>query len=100
MLTSKLTKKIYVFGFCASIVASPLAIANNSIELNKDRSAGHGLIAKPQSTAPMGVAFYTKNDLIYDKGDRQTDQEFVAESTRKLVNKANAVPEDLIGQGR
>lgn len=100
MLKINLVKKVCVLGFFLSILASPLAIANNSIELNKDRSAGHGVIAKPQSHASMGVTLYTKYDLIYDKGDRQSDKAFVSKSTGKPLSKANFIPEDLIGQGR
>ncbi|NAO95631.1 hypothetical protein FRY77_06315 [Halomonas sp. MG34] len=99
MLTNNLTKKLCMFGFCMGIFASPLAIANNSIELNQDRTAGHDVIAKPQSQAAPGVASYTKNDLIYDKGDRQPHQRFIIKSTRKSVDKANFVPADLVGQG-
>lgn len=100
MLKINPVKKMCVLGFCLSILSSPLAIANNSIELNKDRSAGHGVIIKPQSHVSTRAALYTKNDLIYDKGDRQPDQEFMSKSTGKSFSKANVMPEDLIGQGR
>ncbi len=99
MLKINQMKSMCVLGFCLSILASPLAIANNSIELNKDRSAGHDVIVKPQSHAVQGGALYTKNDLLYDKGDRQTDQQFMVVKKHKTINKVKFSPADLVGQG-
>ncbi len=119
MLFNNLAKKVCVIGLCLSVMASPLALANNSIELNQDRSAGHGLIAKPQSqktsaalvgnsielnqdrSAGHGVmakpqshttsvtAAYTQSDLLYDKGDRRTDQEFMAKVNGQSARATN-----------
>lgn len=98
MLTTNLAQKMCMVGFCLSILASPLAIANNSIELNKDRSAGHGVIAKPESHATQEAALFTKNDLLYDKGDRKTDQQFMVDKNETIM-KVNFSPADLVGQG-
>ncbi len=99
MLKINQMKRMCALGLCLSILASPLAIANNSIEVNKDRSAGHGVIMKPQSHAVQGVALFIKNDLLYDKGDRQTDQQFMVDKKNKTIKKVNFSPADLVGQG-
>jgi hypothetical protein len=89
MLFNNLAKKVCVIGLCLSVMASPLALANNSIELNQDRSAGHGVMAKPQSHTTSVTAAYTQSDLLYDKGDRRTDQEFMAKVNGQSARATN-----------
>ncbi|AJY52963.1 MULTISPECIES: hypothetical protein [Halomonadaceae] len=84
------------------ITASPLVFANNSIELNKDCSAGHAVIVKPQSQTSLRTDAFTKNDLLYDKGNRQSDQRFMEKITGSSSNVVSYKPEDLfhdVGDG-
>lgn len=99
MLFNNLAKKMCVMGLCMGIAASPLAFANNSIGLNKDRSAGHEVIVKPQSHATLRTDTFTKNDLLYDKGDRQTDQKFMTKKSEYSVKGTTTLePADLVIQ--
>lgn len=68
MLFNELAKKTAVLSVAFGLVASPMAFAHTSIELNKDRSAGHDII-EPSSHNTSGPAQYSASDLIHDEGD-------------------------------
>ncbi|MDN7132125.1 hypothetical protein JNO04_07140 [Halomonas sp. MC140] len=68
MLLKKLGKKAAIVGISFGLVASPLAMAHPSIELNKDRSVGQDIIDKPQSQM-SDDAQVSPRDLTRDEGD-------------------------------
>ena len=69
MLSKEMGKKLAVVAAAVGLIASPLAMAHSSIELNKDRSAGHNVIDKPTSHAPSNVANTSASDLNRDEND-------------------------------
>jgi|TARA_R110002049_G_scaffold306573_1_gene505223 hypothetical protein len=69
MLLKEMGKKAAIVATAFGLVASPLAMANSSIELNKDRSAGQGVIDQPESHKTSGEANISANDLTRDEGD-------------------------------
>lgn len=68
MLLKKLSKKVAIVGISFGLVASPLAMAHPSIELNKDRAVGHDVIDKPQSQM-SDDSQVSPRDLTRDDGD-------------------------------
>lgn len=68
MLFKELAKKTAVASVAFGLVASPMAFAHTSIELNKDSSAGHEII-EPSSHNTSGPAEYSGSDLTRDEGD-------------------------------
>ncbi|MFP3340906.1 hypothetical protein LG331_17210 [Vreelandella aquamarina] len=68
MLFKEFAKKTAVLGVAFGLVASPMAFAHTSIELNKDRSAGHDVV-QPSSHNTSGPAQYSGSDLTRDEGD-------------------------------
>ena len=64
----ELAKKAAVLGVAFGLVASPMAFAQTSIELNKDRSAGHDVM-QPNSHNTSGPAQYSASDLTRNEGD-------------------------------
>ncbi|MGS2744573.1 hypothetical protein ACU6TU_13415 [Halomonas sp. LS-001] len=75
MLLTNAIKKISVLGILMALAASPTAFANSSIEINQDRSVGNIIQASSERTS--GPASYSLKELMYDKGDRQSDQDFL-----------------------
>lgn len=69
MLSKEMGKKLAVVATAFGLLASPLAMANSSIELNKDRSAGQNVIDKPTSHKPSNAANASANDLNRDESD-------------------------------
>lgn len=67
MLMKKLIKKAAILGMSFGLVASPMAFAHSSIELNKDSSVDRELI-KPTSKHTSGSAQYSTSDLTHDEG--------------------------------
>ncbi|WP_311064467.1 hypothetical protein [Halomonas sp. DWK9] len=68
MLFKEFAKKTAVLSVAFGLVASPMAFAHTSIELNKDRSAGHEVV-QPSSHNTSGPAQYSASDLTHDEGD-------------------------------
>ncbi|MGO2391490.1 MAG: hypothetical protein ACTH69_05305 [Halomonas sp.] len=68
MLLKKLSKKVAIVGISFGLVASPLAMAHPSIELNKDRAVGQDVIDKPQSQM-SDDSQVSPRDLTRDDGD-------------------------------
>ncbi|MGQ7262963.1 hypothetical protein [Vreelandella sp. V005] len=70
MLLKEMGKKAAIVATAFSLIASPLAMANSSIELNQDRSAGQDVIDKPEShKTSNNEANISANDLTRDEGD-------------------------------
>lgn len=69
MLFKDMVKKAGVLSVAFGLIASPLAFAHNSIELNKDRAVGSDVIDKPHSSATSS-AHYSPNDLNHGERDR------------------------------
>ncbi|MGO2240676.1 MAG: hypothetical protein ACTH5D_02840 [Halomonas sp.] len=68
MLLKKLSNKVAIIGISFGLIASPLAMAHPSIELNKDRAVGQDVIDKPQSQM-SDDAQVSPRDLTRDDGD-------------------------------
>ncbi|MBZ5487513.1 hypothetical protein HW452_08245 [Halomonas aquamarina] len=69
MLTKAMVKKAGILGVSLGLVASPMAFAHMSIELNKDRGVGE-VQDKPQSTNESGAASYSSTELNHGERDR------------------------------
>lgn len=69
MLFKEVGKKVAIVGISFGLIASPLAMAQPSIELNQDRSVGSDVIDKPQSHWPSNDAQASPGDLNRDEGD-------------------------------
>ena len=80
----ELAKKAAVLGVAFGLVASPMAFAQTSIELNKDRSAGHDVM-QPNSHNTSGPAQYSASDLTRNEGDT------LDYSTSSSVSDSNSV---------
>lgn len=94
MLLNKLSKKIAVLGVAFGLVASPLAMAQqSSIELNGDSSADE--VNKPQSESTSNSERYqvSPDDLTHDEGD-SLDYSASGSPSDKDEG-ANPSPEDL-----
>ena len=96
MLLNGIGKKIAVAGISFGLIASPLAMAHSSIELNKDRSAGQGVIDKPQ-TSSEGTRQPTTRDLNRDDGDSLdfSPSSSASDYGERKNRGANISPEDL-----
>ncbi|PRY64832.1 hypothetical protein B0H98_104136 [Vreelandella songnenensis] len=69
MLSKVLVKKAGILGVAFGLIASPMAFAHTSIELNKDRGVGE-VQDKPQSTNESGAASYSSTELNHGERDR------------------------------
>ncbi|RUR54269.1 hypothetical protein [Vreelandella populi] len=69
MLFKDMVKKAGVLGISFGLIASPLAFAHDSIELNKDRAVGSDVIDKPHSSATSS-ARYSASELNHGERDR------------------------------
>ncbi|MDQ7733926.1 hypothetical protein QT231_14530 [Halomonas sp. SpR1] len=69
MLWKEMGKKGAIAAIAFGLIASPLAMASSSIELNKDRSAGQNVIDKPTSHTTSNTANASVNDLNRDESD-------------------------------
>ncbi|MBS3668286.1 hypothetical protein [Vreelandella boliviensis] len=87
MLSKEIGKKLAIVATALGLIVSPLAMANSSIELNKDRSAGQNVIDKPTSHRPSNAANTSANDLNRDEGD---SLDFSPSSSRASSNEKGA----------
>nr|WP_295712966.1 hypothetical protein [uncultured Halomonas sp.] len=96
MLLKEMSKKVAILGISFGLIASPLAMAHSSIELNKDRSAGQGVIDKPQSSSE-GTQQPATRDLTRDDGDSLdfSPSSSASDSGERANRGANISPEDL-----
>lgn len=69
MLFKAMVKKVGVFSVSLGLIASPLAFAHSSIELNKDRSVGE-ISHQSHSTRTSEAANYSANELNHGDRDR------------------------------
>ncbi|MEL7895347.1 hypothetical protein [Vreelandella neptunia] len=69
MLLKEMSQKLAIVGIAFCLVASPLAMAQSSIELNQDRTAGQDVIDKPESHAASKPSHVSASDLNHDEGD-------------------------------
>lgn len=69
MFLKEIVRKIAILGMSFGLVASPLALAHSSIELNQDRSAGENVIEKPQSGTNNDNHQFSAGALNRDEGD-------------------------------
>lgn len=97
MLLKEMGKKVAILGISFGLIASPLAMANSSIELNKDRSAGQGVIDQPQSQAMPSSVKASSRDLTHDVGDSldYTASSSAPDADESTSSGANISPEDL-----
>ncbi|HBS83100.1 hypothetical protein ACTXPD_15285 [Vreelandella alkaliphila] len=65
MLLKSFVKSTVVVGLSLGLIASPLAFAHSSIELNQGRAENQEII-QPQSRNTSGPATYSAKDLIND----------------------------------
>lgn len=97
MLSKEMGKKFAVVAAAVGLIASPLAMAHSSIELNKDRSAGHNVIDKPESHAPSNVANTSASDLNRDESDSLdfSPSSSASDAGSSQRRSSNIHPEDL-----
>ncbi|AJY48635.1 MULTISPECIES: hypothetical protein [Halomonadaceae] len=69
MLLKEMSKNVALVGIAFGLVASPLAMAHSSIELNQDRTAGQGVIDKPESHAASKQSHVSAGDLNRDESE-------------------------------
>ena len=69
MLLKAMSQKLAIVGIAFGLVASPLAMAQSSIELNQDRTAGQGVIDKPESRAASKPSHVSAGNLNRDESD-------------------------------
>lgn len=69
MLLKKLGKKAAIVGISFGLVASPLAMAHPSIELNQDRAVGQDAFDEPHSRNTSNDTRVSPRDLTRDDGD-------------------------------
>ncbi|MBT2774056.1 hypothetical protein J7J47_17675 [Halomonas sp. ISL-60] len=69
MLLKEMGKKGAIVAIAFGLIASPLAMANSSIELNKDRSAGQNVIDKPTSHTTSNADNASAHQLNRDESD-------------------------------
>ncbi|ASK21126.1 MULTISPECIES: hypothetical protein [unclassified Halomonas] len=65
MLLKSFVKSTVVVGLSLGLIASPIAFAHSSIELNQGRAENQEII-QPQSRNTSGPATYSAKDLIND----------------------------------
>lgn len=97
MLLKEIGKKGAVAAIAFGLIASPLAMASSSIELNKDRSAGQDVIDKPTSHAASNTVNASASELNRDEGDSLDFSPSSRSSAAGATNHrdANISPEDL-----
>ncbi|MDQ7732173.1 hypothetical protein QT231_05650 [Halomonas sp. SpR1] len=95
MLTQTTFKKVSALGALMAILASPVAIAHTSIELNQDRD----VIVKASSVPSYDAREYTQSDFLYDKGDRQSDNDYLKETDSKIRMIDDYARKDLMREG-
>ncbi|MGO2008211.1 hypothetical protein [Vreelandella alkaliphila] len=95
MLIHTTFKKVSAFGALIAILASPVAIAHTSIELNQDRE----VIVKASSAPSYNAREYTKSDLLYDKGDRQSDSDYLNKADSDIRKIDDYARKDLMREG-
>ncbi|WP_434986581.1 hypothetical protein [Vreelandella zhaodongensis] len=89
MLIINAIKKTSALGALMALVASPAAFAHSSIELNQDRSVGQIVHASSErASVPAPISY---NDLMYDKGDRQSDQAFLDSGSKASGSQINYI---------
>lgn len=69
MLFKAMVKKVGIFSVSLGLIASPLAFAHSSIELNKDRSVGE-ITHQPHSNRTSEAATYSATELNHGDSDR------------------------------
>lgn len=69
MLFKAMVKKVGIFSVSLGLIASPLAFAHSSIELNKDRAVGE-ISHQSESTRTSESATYSANELNHGERDR------------------------------
>lgn len=97
MLLKEMGKKSAIAAIAFGLIASPLAMANSSIELNKDRSAGQSVIVKPESHATSNAANVSANDLNRDENDSLdfSPSSSSSDAGERKHRGANISPDDL-----
>lgn len=96
MLLNGIGKKIAIASISFGLIASPLAMAHPSIELNKDRSAGQGVIDKPQTSSEGAQQFATRNLTRDDADSLDFSPSSSASDTGERARRgANISPRDL-----
>lgn len=65
MLLKSFVKNTAVVGLSLGLIASPMAFAHSSIELNQERADNQEII-QPESRNTSGPATYSAKDLIND----------------------------------
>lgn len=96
MLLKEMSKKVAIVSISVGLIASPLAMAHSSIELNKDRSAGQGIIDKPQTSSSDTQQAATR-DLTRDDGDSLdfSPSSRASDAGERKRRSANISPDDL-----
>lgn len=69
LLLKEMSQKVVIVGIAFGLVASPMAMAHSSIELNQDRTAGQDVINKPESHAASKPSHVSAGDLNRDEAD-------------------------------
>ncbi|MGP9765248.1 hypothetical protein ACT3UM_05925 [Halomonas sp. AOP13-D3-9] len=97
MLLKEMSKKVAIVAAAFGLAASPLAMANSSIELNQDRSAGQGVIDKPETHATSHAAHVSADELNRDEGDSLdfSPSSSASDQGERVQRGANISPEDL-----
>lgn len=97
MLFKEISTKVAIVGIAFGLIASPLAMAQSSIELNQDRSAGQDVIDKPQSQLSMRDVSISSEDLTYDVGDGldYSPSSRASNAEQKAHNNVTISPKDL-----
>lgn len=102
MRTFEFSQKIVIATALLTLLASPMAFAKTSIEINQDRSIGTDAFEKAQSSAVSEPPSFSTEELTYDKGDRQLDSHFLQTEHQSSVKHDNAIAIDLtheVGDG-
>ncbi|NYT71924.1 hypothetical protein HZU72_05710 [Halomonas sp. QX-2] len=87
MLVKEMSRKAALVGFAIGLIASPLVMAQSSIELNQDRSADPGIIGKPETHAASKPDHVAAGELNRDEGD---SLDFSPSSSRASSNEKGA----------
>ncbi|RUR26711.1 hypothetical protein ELY33_16505 [Vreelandella andesensis] len=95
MLIQTTFKKVSVLGALMAILASPVATAQTSIELNQDKD----VIVKAISASNVNEVKYTRSDFVYDKGDRQSDNDYLNEEDSNIRMIDDYARKDLMREG-
>ncbi|WP_083007707.1 hypothetical protein [Halomonas sp. GT] len=88
MLLKTFFKNTSVLGLSLGLVASPMAFAQSSIELNQERADNQEII-QPQSRNTSGPATYSAKDLINDNDNTLIYTPSSRSSTTDDDSKAN-----------